>query len=287
MSLLEKIPVPAKKVIAVASGKGGVGKSTVTVILALALASRGYKVGLMDADIYGPSIPTMFGVQDAKPFAIEKDGKTKIEPVNRFNINMLSIGFFVEPEKALIWRGPMASNALTSLFKDGEWGELDFMIVDLPPGTGDIHLTLVQTLPITGAVIVSTPQEVALADARKGVAMFGQKDVNVPVLGFIENMSYFTPEELPDNKYYIFGKDGMKNLAKELDVPVLGEIPIVQSIRESGDKGYPISLEEAHPVSIAFRETAAQLMKQVDLRHQNLDPTKVVEIDPNSKGCAT
>jgi len=267
-----------KNIIAVASGKGGVGKSTVAVNLAIALSKTGAKVGLVDADIYGPSIPIMFDVVNERPKAVEKDGKTKMIPIKKYGISLLSIGFFVDPDKALLWRGPMASNALGQLFSESDWGELDYMIVDLPPGTGDIHLTLVQKLSVTGVVIVSTPQEVALADARKGVSMFQQKEINVPVLGFIENMSYFTPAELPDNKYYIFGKDGCVKLAKDLKVPILGQIPLVQSICESGDNGTPIALDNDSPASKAFQSAAEKVAQQISIRNVKLDATKIVEI---------
>src|SRR5680860_1557868 len=224
-----------KNIIAVASGKGGVGKSTVTANLAVTLAKMGFKVGLLDADIYGPSMPTMFDVTQEKPKAVNVDGKSKMLPVESHGVKLLSIGFFTQPNQAVIWRGPMASKALNQMIFDAHWGELDFMLLDLPPGTGDIHLSIMQAMPVTGAVVVSTPQEVALADARKAVAMFQQDSINVPVLGIVENMAYFTPDELPDNKYYIFGKEGAKHLAEDLGVPFLGEIPLVQSIREAGD----------------------------------------------------
>jgi len=268
-----------KNIVAVASGKGGVGKSTVAANLAVALAKEGAKVGLVDADIYGPSIPLMFDVMDERPSAFEKGEKTFILPVEKYGIKLLSIGFFVDPAQALIWRGPMASNALMQLFKDGDWGELDYLVVDLPPGTGDIHLTLVQQVPVTGVCIVSTPQEVALADARKAFNMFNQESINVPVLGLIENMSYFTPAELPENKYYIFGNQGGKRLANESNVPLLGEIPIVQGICESGDNGSPVVLDEQSPVSMAFRKLARNVAQQVAIRNANLAPTKTVEIN--------
>lgn len=267
-----------KNIIAVASGKGGVGKSTVAANLAIALAKTGAKVALVDADIYGPSMPLMFNLVDAKPSGIEKDGKNLILPIEKYNVKLLSIGFFVDPTKALVWRGPMASSALGQLFSEAEWGEIDYMVVDLPPGTGDIHLTLVQTLPVTGVVIVSTPQNVALADARKGVGMFLQKEINVPILGLVENMAYFSPAELPNNKYYIFGKDGCKNLASELNVPFLGQIPLVQSICDSGDIGKPIVLDDNSPVASAFMSLAKNIAQQVSIRNANLEPTKVVEM---------
>lgn len=267
-----------KNIIAVASGKGGVGKSTIAANLAISLAKTGARVGLIDADIYGPSVPIMFGLVGAKPESDERNGKTIIYPIEKFGLKILSIGFFVDPDKALIWRGPMASSALTQLFSDCEWGELDYMVIDLPPGTGDIHLTLVQKLPITGAVIVSTPQDVALADARKGVAMFRQVEINVPVLGLIENMAWFTPAELPENKYYIFGKDGCKKLAEELNIPLLGQVPIVQDIRESGDRGIPAVLNENTQESIAFMELAQNVAQQVAIRNSTMVPTKIVEM---------
>ncbi|NTW34395.1 MAG: Mrp/NBP35 family ATP-binding protein [Bacteroidetes bacterium] len=260
-----------KNIIAVASGKGGVGKSTVAANLAVALAKLGSKVGLVDADIYGPSIPIMFKLENITPEIKEINGIPKMIPVEKNGIKILSIGFFVDPDQALIWRGPMASGALNQLFKDAEWGELDYLIIDLPPGTGDIHLTLVQNVNVTGVVIVSTPQKVALADARKGVSMFKQNTINVPVLGLIENMSYFTPDELPENKYYIFGKDGCKVLAEELNVPLLGQIPIVQSIRESGDNGDPIANNESSPVAKAFKELAEKLAQQVAIRNASTE----------------
>jgi ATP-binding protein involved in chromosome partitioning len=267
-----------KNIIAVASGKGGVGKSTISVNLAISLAKTGAKVGLLDADIYGPSIPIMFGVEKEQPNGKDVDGKTKIIPIEKYGIKMLSIGFFVDPKQALIWRGAMATNALNQLINDGDWGELDYFIIDLPPGTGDIHLTLVQTLPVTGCVIVSTPQEVALADARKAFSMFTQKDINVPILGLVENMAYFTPAELPESKYYIFGKEGGKKLAEESGVVLVGQIPIVQSIREGGDIGRPAAMEEGSPTAKAFMELAQNVAQQVAIRNANLEPTKIVEI---------
>lgn len=267
-----------KNIIAVASGKGGVGKSTIAANLAVALAQSGAKTGLIDADIYGPSVPVMFGLEDAQPDVIEENGKAKIFPIEKFGIKILSIGFFVNPDQALVWRGPMASNALMQLFNDAEWGELDYLVIDLPPGTGDIHLTIVQTIPVTGVVIVSTPQKVALADAKKGVNMFMQETINVPVLGLVENMAYFTPAELPQNKYYIFGKDGCKNLAEQLNVPLLGQIPLVQSIRESGDAGNPIAAMGNEPVSEAFKTLAQSVAQQVAIRNATKAPTKVVEM---------
>jgi len=267
-----------KNIIAVSSGKGGVGKSTISSNLAIALASIGYKVGLLDADIHGPSIPKMFGVEDAHPVIHEVDGRHMITPIEKYGVKILSIGFFVDPEQALVWRGSVSSNALKQLISDAEWGELDFFVMDLPPGTGDIHLTLVQTMGITGAIVVTTPQDVALADARKGINMFTGDKVNVPVLGLIENMAWFTPAELPDNKYYIFGKDGGKRLAEELNVPFLGQIPLVQSIREGGDAGRPIAFDENSILSIAFKELAHKIVERVDFRNNNMVATKKVEI---------
>ena len=275
----KKILPGVKNIIAVASGKGGVGKSTVAANLAVALAKMGCKVGLVDADIYGPSIPIMFDTQYVRPKIKDMgDGTTKIEPVENYGVKMLSIGFFADTNQAVVWRGPMASKALQQMFVDADWGELDYMLIDLPPGTGDIHLTLVQAVPVTGAVIVSTPQEVALADARKGVNMFTMPNINVPVLGFVENMAWFTPAELPDNKYYIFGKDGVKNLASEMNVPLLGEIPLIQSVRESGDKGVPAALEDSHLAFPAFMQLAENVVEQVNIRNENLPASKILEI---------
>jgi ATP-binding protein involved in chromosome partitioning len=267
-----------KNIIAVSSGKGGVGKSTVSVNLAVALAKTGAKVGLIDADIYGPSIPKMFGVEGERPAGVVIDGRELIEPVEQFGVKMLSIGFFVSQDDALVWRGPMASNALKQLIKDANWGELDYMLIDLPPGTSDIHLTLVQTVPVTGAIIVTTPQDVALADVVKGVSMFRSKTVDVPVLGLVENMAWFTPEELPDNKYYIFGKDGGKDLAEALQIPLLGQIPIVQGIREGGDEGTPVASNETLPMGRAFLELAANTIRETERRNADLDPTKKVKV---------
>ena len=238
-----KSPIRAKHVIAIHSGKGGVGKSTVTANLAVALAQQGYSVGLLDADIHGPSMPKMFRCEDARPYSVEEEGRTLIEPIEQYGVKMLSIGFFVNPEQAVIWRGGMASNAIKQLIEDAHWGELDYFLIDLPPGTSDIHLTLISELQLTGVIVVTTPQPVALVDARKGVEMFRNEKVNVPILGLVENMAWFTPAELPENKYYIFGKDGGKNLAEELNIPLLGQIPLVQSIREGGDEGMPIALQ--------------------------------------------
>jgi ATP-binding protein involved in chromosome partitioning len=257
-----------KNIILVSSGKGGVGKSTVSSNLAVTLAADGAKVGLIDADIYGPSVPIMFDLVGAKPSAREtEDGKTLILPIEKYGIKLLSLGFFADPDQPVPWRGPMASNAIKQLFNDADWGELDYLIVDLPPGTGDIHITISQSFPIAGAVIVTTPQQVALADTRKGLAMFRMPGINIPVLGVIENMSYFTPEELPENKYYIFGKDGGKALATQFDVPFLGEIPLVQGITAAGDKGYPIALDLESPLSAAFSEIAGKIAQQISINN--------------------
>ncbi len=253
-----------KHIIAVASGKGGVGKSTVTANLAAGLAKQGYKVGLVDADIYGPSMPTMFDVVGERPHGIEKDGKTLIQPVESYGVKILSIGFFADPDQAVVWRGPMATKALNQMFKDADWGELDYMIVDLPPGTGDVHLTLVQNVPLTGAIIVSTPQEVALADARKGINMFRMDSLKVPVLGLVENMAWFTPEELPDHKYFIFGQDGAKNLAETMNVPLLAQIPLIQSIREAGDAGRPAVLQDNTPSFKVFDEFVRKFVEKIE-----------------------
>ncbi|MDR3218141.1 MAG: Mrp/NBP35 family ATP-binding protein [Dysgonamonadaceae bacterium] len=267
-----------RNIIAVFSGKGGVGKSTVSANLAVSLAQLGYKTGLLDADVFGPSIPKMFGVEDAHP-CLEKVGeKEMIVPVDKYGVKMLSIGFFVNRDDALVWRGTMAGNALKQLITDANWGELDYFIIDLPPGTSDIHLTIVQTLAVTGAVVVTTPQEVALADARKGINMFMGEKVNVPVLGLIENMAWFTPAELPENKYYIFGKDGGKNLAEALQLPLLGQIPIVQSICEGGDAGKPVALLETGITAMAFRYLAENVVDKVNFRNENLDASKKVEV---------
>jgi len=261
-------------IIVVASGKGGVGKSTVSSNIALGLAKKGARVGLIDADIYGPSIPIMFGVEDAKPEAIQTpEGKTRIQPIEKFGIKLLSIGFFTDPEQPIPWRGPMASNAVKQLFNDADWGDLDYLVVDLPPGTGDIHITLTQTYPVAGAVIVTTPQKVALADTKKGIGMFMMNAINVPVLGIVENMSYFTPAELPENKYYIFGKGGGKSLAEKFDVPFLGEIPLVQSISEAGDGGEPVILQDDNPMSVAFMNVAERVAQQVAIH--NAKPASV------------
>ena len=273
-----KLLPQVKNIIAVSSGKGGVGKSTVAANLAVALAKQGYKVGLLDADIFGPSVPKMFQVEDARPYAEQIDGRDLIVPVEKYGLKLLSIGFFVDPDQATLWRGGMASNALKQLIADADWGELDYFILDTPPGTSDIHLTLVQTLGITGAVIVSTPQEVALADARKGINMYTNDKVNVPILGLVENMAWFTPAELPENKYYLFGKEGVKRLSEEMNVPLLGQIPIVQSICEGGDNGAPVALNENTITGRAFEELAANVVEQVDIRNKELASTRIVEV---------
>jgi ATP-binding protein involved in chromosome partitioning len=273
-----------ENIIAISSGKGGVGKSTVTANLAVTLAQMGCKVGVLDADIYGPSIPTMFDMEGSRPLSVQVDGKSKMEPVKNYGVKVLSIGFFTKPEQAVIWRGPMATKALNQMIFDAAWGALDFLLIDLPPGTGDIHLSIVQSLPINGAVVVSTPQNVALADAKKGIAMFQQENIKVPVLGIIENMSYFTPAELPNNKYYIFGKKGAEYLAKDKQVPFLGALPLEQSVREAADFGRPAALQEGTALTIAFAEITKKLVSQVLLRNKNLPPTKAVEIT-NLVGC--
>ncbi|WP_396195437.1 P-loop NTPase [Flavobacterium sp.] len=272
-------------IIAVASGKGGVGKSTVTANLAVTLAKMGFKVGVLDADIYGPSMPIMFDVENEKPLSIEVDGKSKMKPIESYEIKLLSIGFFTAPSQAVIWRGPMASKALNQMIFDAAWGELDFMLIDLPPGTGDIHLSIMQSLPITGAVVVSTPQAVALADAKKGVSMFLSDSINVPVLGIIENMAYFTPEELPNNKYYIFGKEGAKNLAADLNVPFLGEVPLVQSIREAGDYGRPAALQTASVIENVFETITRNIVQETVNRNESLPPTEAIKITTMA-GCS-
>jgi ATP-binding protein involved in chromosome partitioning len=268
-----------KNIIAVVSGKGGVGKSTVAANLALAISQSGAKVGLMDADIYGPSVPIMFGVRGERPMMIEVEGsKGMIAPLERYGIKLISIGLLVDEKNAVIWRGPMASSAIRQFITDVYWDELDYLIVDMPPGTGDIHLTLMQTVPVTGAVIVTTPQDVALADAKKGIAMFGQAQLNVPVIGLVENMSYFTPAELPDNKYYIFGKDGGKRLADEYDIPFLGQIPLVQSIREGGDTGVPVMMGDDAITKKAFEGFAAHVVRSIAMRNANMSSEKVAEV---------
>ena len=267
-----------KNVIAVVSGKGGVGKSTVSANLALAIAQSGAKVGLMDADIYGPSVPIMFGVRGERPMMMEIEGKGMIVPLEKYGIKLMSIGLLVDEKNAVVWRGPMASSAIKQFVSDVYWGELDYLIIDMPPGTGDIHLTLMQTVPVTGAVIVTTPQDVALADAKKGVAMFGQAQLNVPIIGLVENMSYFTPVELPENKYYIFGKDGGKRLAEEYDLPFLGQIPLVQGIREGGDKGVPVMVGNDEITKKAFEDFAALVVRSVSMRNADIQKEKVAEV---------
>lgn len=266
-----------KNIIAIASGKGGVGKSTVTSNLAVALAQAGAKVGLIDADIYGPSIPTMFNCEYEQPSVKQVNGKNIIIPIEHYGVKLISIGFLTPPDSAVVWRGPMASSALKQFFSDADWGELDYLLIDLPPGTSDIHLTMVQTVPVTGAVIVTTPQKVALADANKGMAMFRQPQINVPILGVVENMAYFTPEELPNHKYYIFGKDGGKNLSEKYDVPFLGQIPLVQGIRESGDNGMPAVMKDG-PSAVAFKDLAETLARQIAIRNANFTQTQRVEL---------
>jgi len=267
-----------KNIIAVVSGKGGVGKSTVSANLALALAEGGAKVGLMDADIYGPSVPIMFGVRGERPLMREVDGKGLIVPLEKFNIKLMSIGLLVDEKSAVVWRGPMASSAIRQFITEVDWGELDYLVIDMPPGTGDIHLTLMQTVSVTGAVIVTTPQNVALADAKKAIAMFGQAQVNVPIVGLVENMAYFTPEELPDNKYYLFGKEGGKRLAEEYDLPFLGQIPLVQSIREGGDNGIPAMVSTDEITKKSFRSFASMAVRNIAVRNANLPKTKVIEM---------
>jgi ATP-binding protein involved in chromosome partitioning len=274
-SVLPKV----KNIIAVVSGKGGVGKSTVAANLALALSQGGAKVGLMDADIYGPSVPIMFGVRGERPMMIDVGGeKPMIAPIERYGIKLMSIGLLVDEKNAVVWRGPMASSALRQFVTDVYWDELDYLVVDMPPGTGDIHLTLVQTVPVTGVVIVTTPQDVALADAKKGIAMFGQAQVNVPIIGLVENMSYFTPEELPGNKYYIFGKEGGKRLAEEYDIPFLGQIPLVQSIREGGDQGVPVMMGDDMITKKAFEGFSATVVRSIAMLNANIAATKISEV---------
>jgi ATP-binding protein involved in chromosome partitioning len=275
-----------KNIIAIASGKGGVGKSTITANTAISLAKMGFSVGVLDADVYGPSQHIMFDVEKAKPLSVNVNGRSKMKPVENYGVKLLSLGFFTDPNQAVIWRGPMASKALNQLIFDADWGELDFLLIDLPPGTGDVHLSIVQALPINGAVVVSTPQNIALADAKKGVAMFQQESINVPVLGIIENMAYFTPEELPNNKYYIFGKDGAKNLAEDIKTKFLGEIPLVQSIRESGDVGHPVALQEGTVLQKSFNDITKEMVSELLKRNANLPPTEVVRITTMS-GCSS
>jgi ATP-binding protein involved in chromosome partitioning len=273
-----------ENIIAISSGKGGVGKSTITANLAVTLSKMGCKVGILDADIYGPSIPTMFDIEGARPQSVQVDGESKMEPIENYGVKVLSIGFFTKPDQAVVWRGPMAAKALNQMIFDAAWESLDFLLIDLPPGTGDIHLSIVQSLPLNGAVVVSTPQNIALADAKKGIAMFQQDSINVPVLGIIENMSYFTPTELPDNKYYIFGKKGAEYLAKDKEVPFLGALPLVQSIREACDFGRPAVLQDRNNLVNLFDEITKKLVSQILIRNQNLPPTKAVEIT-NLVGC--
>lgn len=273
-ALLPKV----KNIIAVVSGKGGVGKSTVSANLALALAQGGAKVGLMDADIYGPSVPIMFGVRGERPLMMDVEGKDKIVPLEKYGIKLISMGLLVDERSAVVWRGPMVSSAIRQFVTDVYWDELDYLIIDMPPGTGDIHLTLVQTVPVTGAVVVTTPQDVALADARKAIAMFAQAQIKVPIIGLVENMAWFTPAELPNNKYYIFGKEGGKKLADQFDLPFLGQIPLVQSIREGGDKGTPIMVGDDPITREAFEQFAANTIRSIAMRNANLEATKVVEV---------
>ena len=284
-------PVQEKKlpgiqnIIAIASGKGGVGKSTITANTAVSLSKMGFKVGILDADVYGPSMHLMFDVAQEKPISVQEDGRSKMKPVENYGVKILSLGFFTNPNEAVIWRGPMASKALNQMIFDAAWGTLDFLLIDLPPGTGDIHLSIVQALPITGAVVVSTPQNIALADAKKGVAMFQQKNINVPVLGIVENMSYFSPEELPNNKYYIFGQDGAKNLSQDIEAAFLGEVPLVQGIRESGDVGRPVALQENTLLETAFSSLTKNMLSELLKRNKDLPETEVVKITTMS-GCS-
>jgi ATP-binding protein involved in chromosome partitioning len=274
-----------QNIIAIASGKGGVGKSTVTANIAVTLSKMGFRVGILDADVYGPSIPIMFDVANERPLSVDVNGKSMMKPVENHGVKISSLGFFLNPNEAVIWRGAMASKALDQMIFETNWGGLDFLLIDLPPGTGDIHLSIVQTVPVNGAVIVSTPQNIALADAKKGVAMFKQQSINVPVLGIIENMSYFTPAELPENKYYIFGKDGAKNLAQDIETEFLGELPIVQSIREGGDLGQPVALQTNSALENAFTEITKNMLSQLIKRNEELPPTEVVKIT-NMSGCS-
>jgi ATP-binding protein involved in chromosome partitioning len=286
-----KIYNPLKKItnisniIAVSSGKGGVGKSTITSNLAVSLSKMGFNVGILDADIYGPSIPLMFDVQNEKPLAVNIEGKSKMKPIENYGVKILSIGFFTKNDEAVIWRGPMASKALNQMIFDADWGKLDFLLIDLPPGTGDIHLSIMQSLPISGAVVVSTPQTVALSDARKGVSMFKKENINVPVLGIIENMSFFVPKELPENKYYIFGKEGAKNLATDLEIPFLGEIPLIQSVREAGDYGRPASMQENTISENTFNKISKNMLSELLKRNKELPKTEVIKITTMS-GCS-
>lgn len=274
----QQILAGVKNIIAVVSGKGGVGKSTVSANIALALAEGGAKVGLMDADIYGPSVPIMFGVRGERPMMKEENGKGMIMPLHKYGITLMSIGLLVDEKNAVVWRGPMASSAIKQFVTDVDWGELDYLIIDMPPGTGDIHLTLMQTVPVTGAIIVTTPQAVALADAKKGIAMFAQAQINVPIIGLVENMAYFTPEELPNNKYYLFGKEGGKRLADEYEIPFLGQVPLVQSIREGGDIGVPAMVSNDALSQQAFRDITATAVRNIAMRNANMPKTKMVEV---------
>ncbi|MGB0376134.1 MAG: P-loop NTPase [Flavobacteriaceae bacterium] len=294
--VVEKAPEPAApikgkpipgidNIIAISSGKGGVGKSTVTSNLAVSLSQMGFQVGILDADIYGPSIPTMFDMEGARPLAVNVEGKSKMEPIENYGVKVLSIGFFTQPDQAVVWRGPMASKALNQMIFDAAWGALDFLLIDLPPGTGDIHLSIVQSLPLNGAIVVSTPQNIALADARKGIAMFQQDSIQVPVLGIIENMAYFTPAELPENKYYIFGKQGAEYLAQDKSVPFLGALPLVQSVREASDAGRPAALQDQGPIREAYEQVTRNMITQVVERNTHLPPTKAVEITTMA-GCS-
>lgn len=275
----QKVLGGVKNIIAVVSGKGGVGKSTISANLALALAEGGATVGLMDADIYGPSVPIMFGVRGARPMMKEVNGKGMIVPLDKFGIKLMSIGLLVDEKNAVVWRGPMASSAIRQFVTEVDWGELDYLVIDMPPGTGDIHLTLMQTVPVTGAVIVTTPQNVALADAKKGIAMFGQAQINVPIIGLVENMAYFTPAELPNNKYYLFGKEGGKKLAEEYDLSFLGQIPLVQTIREGGDDGVPAMVGNDDLTKEAFRQFTAQTVRNIAMRNANLPQTSLIEVE--------
>ena len=272
-------------VIAISSGKGGVGKSTITSNLAISLSKMGFKVGILDSDIYGPSIPTMFDVESFRPTSVKIDNRSMMEPIESYGVKILSIGFFTEPNQAIIWRGPMASKALNQMIFDTNWGKLDFLLVDLPPGTGDIHLSIVQSIPLNGAIVVSTPQKVALSDAKRGISMFMQKNIDVPVLGLIENMAYFVPEDMPEKKYFIFGKDGVKNLADDKNVPFLGFVPLFKSIREASDFGHPASLQNDSLIAKSFEEIAKNVVSSVVERNNHLPPTKIVKITTMA-GCS-
>ena len=285
-NLIKGKPIPGiQNIIAVASGKGGVGKSTVAANIGVTLSKMGFKVGILDADIYGPSIPVMYDVESERPLSVNVDGKSKMKPIENYGVKILSIGFFTQPGQAVIWRGPMAAKALNQLIFDADWGTLDFLLIDLPPGTGDIHLSIMQSLPITGAVVVSTPQKVALEDARRGVGMFRQENIDVPVLGIVENMAYFTPAELPENKYYIFGKHGARNLADDMNVPFLGEVPLIQSIREAGDVGRPGALQTATAVEEAFESITRNVVEQTVRRNESLPATEAIKITTMA-GCS-